>query len=180
VVVVGKLFLAGTFAAWAGAMWVGWREARLSIAPPPAPARTDLAADTELTQPPAIAPVLPEAPAEALQPATPPRPRVEVDEPETAVEAHDEATTADISGEVVDRDGRLLKAAILTARCSGRVYERQMYGSHFSLTVAPGSCTVFASDQLGRSQSSNFSVAAGETVNITLAPRGLDEDEERN
>jgi hypothetical protein len=39
---------------------------------------------------------------------------------------------------------------------------------------------VFASDQLGRSQSSNFSVAAGETVNIALAPRGLDEDEERD
>jgi hypothetical protein len=36
-------------------------------------------------------------------------------------------------------------------------------------------CTVFAADHLGRSQSRTFSVAAGDSVSITLAPRGLDD-----
>jgi hypothetical protein len=173
---MGKLLVASTFAAWAGAMWVVWREARLTIASAPAPSHSkeDLAIDFDLAPPPIIAPAPPSRSVEWRERDIRPR-APEPADPEPVVETYDKTTTAEISGEILDRDGSPLKTAVLTARCSGRVYEREVSASSFSLTVAPGSCTVFASDHLGRSQSRNFSVAAGDSVSITLAPRGLDD-----
>lgn len=174
---VGKLFVATTFVAWAGAMWVVWREARLTLAsaPAPSPSKADLAIDFDLAPPPVIAPASPSRSAEWREREIRPRAPEAAANPEPVVETYDKTTTAEISGEVVDRDGQQMKTAVLTARCSGRVYEREVTASSFSLTVAPGMCTVFAADHLGRSQSRNFSVAAGDSVSITLAPRGLDD-----
>ena len=177
-VMVGKLVVASTFVAWAGAMWVVWREARLTIAfapsPSPSPSsKADLA--IELPPPPSIAPASASRPVECRERELRPRAPEASASPEPVVETYDKTTTAEISGEAVDRDGQQMKAAVLTARCSGRVYEREVSASSFSLTVAPGMCTVFAADHLGRSQSRSFSVAPGDSVSITLAPRGLDD-----
>jgi hypothetical protein len=174
---VGKLFVASAFAAWAGAMWVVWREARLTIAsaPAPSPSKGDLSIDFDLAPPPVSAPPSPSPLVEWRAREIRPRAPEAAADPEPVVETYDKTTTAEISGEVVDRDGEPMKTAVLTARCSGRVYEREVSTSSFSLTVAPGTCTVFAADHLGRSQSRNFSVAAGDSVSITLAPRGLDD-----
>jgi hypothetical protein len=176
---VGKLFVATTFVAWAGAMWVVCREARLTIAsapsPSPSPTKQDLAIDFDLAPPPVIAPTSPSRSTEWREREIRPRAPEAAANPEPVVETYDKTTTAEISGEVVDRDGQQMKSAVLTARCTGRVYEREISASSFSLTVAPGMCTVFAADHLGRSQSRTFSVAAGDSVSITLAPRGLDD-----
>jgi hypothetical protein len=176
-IIVGKLLVASTFAAWAGAMWVVWREVRLTIASAPAPpsSKADLAIDVDLEPPPVIAPASPSRSVEWRERESRPRAPEAAANPEPVVETYDKTTTAEISGEVVDRDGQPMKSAVLTARCSGRVYEREVSASSFSLTVAPGTCTVFAADHLRRSQSRNFSVAAGDSVSITLAPRGLDD-----
>lgn len=175
---VGKLFVASAFAAWASAMGLVLREARLTIASARAPlssSNEDLGSDFDLARPLLIAPPSPSRPIETRDREMRPRAPKAMDDPEPAVETYDATTTAEINGEVVDRDGQPMNTAVLTARCSGRVYEREVLASSFSLTVAPGMCTVFAADQLGRSQSRSFSVAAGDSVSITLAPRGLDD-----
>jgi len=175
---VGKLFVAGAFAAWAGAMWVVLREARLTIVSARAPlssSNEDLGIGFDLARPSLVAPPSRSRPVDTREREIRPRAPEAVQDPEPAVETYDKTTTAEISGEVVDRDGQRLITAVLTARCSGRVYEREVYASSFNLTVAPGVCTVFAADHLGRSQSRSFSVAAGDSVSITLAPRGIDD-----
>jgi len=178
---VGRLFVASAFAAWAGAMWLVLREARLTIASAHAPlssANEDLGIDFDLARPLLTAPPSPPSPPRPVDTRDReirPRALEAVKDPEPADETYDKSTTAEISGEVVDRDGQQMKSAVLTARCSGRVYEREVSASTFNLTVAPGMCTVFAADHLGRSQSRSFSVDAGDSVSITLAPRGLDD-----